>query len=45
MRRLRAVGFDGALCLEARGIDSEGRIKVERIATSLRMIAQLAYDG
>lgn len=42
VRQVRAVDFDGALSLEARGIDGEGRVEVERIAASLRLIAELA---
>ena len=42
VRQLRTLGFDGALCLEARGIDGENNVEVERIAASLQRIAQLA---
>lgn len=44
VRRLRSVGFDGALSLEARGIDGEGRVEVDCIAASLRLIADLARE-
>ena len=42
LRQLREVGFDGALSLEARAIDSEGRVDVAGIQASLQLIAQLA---
>ncbi len=42
VRQLKAHGFDGALCLEARGIDGENRVEVARIAASLEMIRALA---
>jgi len=44
VRQLRAAGFDGALSLEARGIDGKGRVEVARIEASLRLIADLARE-
>jgi sugar phosphate isomerase/epimerase len=45
VRQLSAAGFDGALSLEARGIDGEGRVEVERIEASLRLITELAQQS
>jgi sugar phosphate isomerase/epimerase len=45
VRQLRAAGFDGALCLEARGLDAEGQVEAPRIEASLRLIVELAYEG
>lgn len=42
LRQLREVGFDGALSLEARAIDSEGHVDVASIQASLQLVAQLA---
>lgn len=42
LRRLRATGFDGALSLEARGLDAENNVEITRIHASLRLIADLA---
>lgn len=38
VRRLRGASFGGALCLEARGIDSDNNVEVERIEASLQHI-------
>lgn len=40
--QLSAAGFDGALSLEARAIDHEGRVEVARIQASLQFIRNLA---
>ena len=45
LRRLRAAGFDGALSLEARGIDGENNVEAARIRASLRLIADLAREA
>lgn len=45
VRQLRAAGFDGALSLEARGIDGEGHVEVARIEASLRLITDLAHGS
>lgn len=45
VRQLRAAGFDGALSLEARGLDGEGRVEVARIEASLQLIADLAEQS
>ncbi|HEU0025919.1 MAG TPA: sugar phosphate isomerase/epimerase [Ktedonobacterales bacterium] len=45
VRQLQAAGFDGALSLEARGIDAEGRVEVARIEASLRLMAGLARES
>jgi sugar phosphate isomerase/epimerase len=44
MRQLRRANFDGALSLEARGIDGDNNVEVERIATSLQRITNLAHE-
>lgn len=45
MQQLRATGFDGALSLEARAIDHEGRVDVARIQTSLQFMRHLITEG
>lgn len=42
VQQLRAVGFDGALSLEARAINSDGEVEVERIQKSLQFIRRVA---
>lgn len=42
VQQLRAAGFDGALSLEARAIDHEGRVEVARIQRSLHFIRSFA---
>lgn len=42
VRQLRAAGFDGALSLEARAINNEGRVEVSRLQASLQLLARLA---
>ena len=44
VRRLRAVGYEGALSLEARAITPEHEVEVARIQTSLRFIRRLIAD-
>ncbi len=41
VQQLKAAGYDGALSLEARAIDSEGRVDVKRIQSSLQFMRQL----
>lgn len=41
MQQLRAGGFKGALSLEARAIDQDGRVDLERIQTSLQFMRNL----
>ncbi|HEU5229562.1 MAG TPA: sugar phosphate isomerase/epimerase family protein [Ktedonobacteraceae bacterium] len=41
-QQLRAMGFDGALSLEARAIDHQGGVEVARIQKSLQFIRALA---
>ncbi|HZU70679.1 MAG TPA: TIM barrel protein [Ktedonobacteraceae bacterium] len=41
VQQLKAAGYDGALSLEARAIDSEGQVDVERIQASLQFMRQL----
>ena len=43
VQQLRACGFDGALSLESRAIDSEGEVEVARIQTSLQFMRDLTY--
>ena len=45
IRQLRTMGFEGALSLESRGIDSEGNVEVARIEASLELIRNLARAG
>lgn len=45
VQQLRTTGFDGALSLEARAIDSEGQVDLARIQTSLQLMRQLATEG
>ena len=44
VQQLRVNGYEGALSLEARAIDSENEVEVERIQRSLQFMSQLASE-
>lgn len=45
VQQLRACGFQGALSLEARAIDSEGHVDIARLQASLQFMRHLSAEG